>query len=691
MPRRVTLVLAGALAAAVTPTAAQAADTYTVDPGAAAGCSAAKVCQTLTAAGAAVAAGDTIDVTAGTYKEAGKVTVTKANVTIKGTPGKTTIYPAASAAAGDPTISLAQGGVLDGITVATATNAGPAVLVTGRDTVFRNGAILRISPSTQDAAAYAVDAGVAAGTSTIQSATIINGPAGQTTGAAAAVQGNATSTLAVSDTFVLSGAGSGPALALTGNDKTAGGEAVPNTVTRATLVAQRPASDALTITSGASDAVKKALTLDSVALLPGSSGAGLRASSVAGAPLPTPLDTAGDIKVTATHVTIAGGAKPFVVSALATGTPAAGSIAVTFDRSIVHGAEQGTVASFTPTVPVPALGGTANAAAVTVSTSDTTQNAVGGAGDKATVAVTGKTTTPDAQLFVNLAKLDTHLRQDAPVIDKGGAAVAGESDKDVDGQPRVNGAASDLGADEFVNRAPVAAATVTPTTVAPDTDVSFDATKSSDPEAGAGGGIVTYRWNFGDGTIVDTATPTTAHRYATAGSYTPKMAVLDNAGAISDILTLPVVTVRDATAPAVSLTTPKAGQAFRVFVRKRIKRASGKARTVTSLDPKRLAKVAFTGKASDASGLASVQLSIRRVSVAKAAATACVYLDGKTTFRSASCKKPVFFLVRQAGGAFTYKLKRTLKAKAGLYEVTARATDAGGLVTTTAPVRFRLK
>jgi PKD repeat protein len=693
MPRRVTLVLAGALVAA-TPAAAQAAETYTVDGSAAAGCSAAKVCKTLTAAVAAVAAGDTIVVQPGTYKEPGKVTVTKANVTIQGTAGKTAILPVASAAAGDPTISLAQGGVLDGLTIATAANAGPAVLVTGRDTVFRNGAILRIGASTEDTAAYAVDAGVAAGTSTIQSATIINGPPGQTNKTAAAVQGNATSTLAISDAFVLSGPGNGPALALTGNDKTAGGEAISNAVVRTTLVAQRAAADALTFTSGATSTVKKALALDSAALLPGTSGAGLRAESLANA-LGTPTDTAGDLKVVASHVTIAGGDKPFVVAAGSGGQTAVGNVDVTFDRSIVHGANQGTVSSFTPAaplpIPLPLPTGTANTAKVVVSNSDTTQNAVGAAGGKATVAVPGKTTTPDAALFVDLPKLNVHLRQDAPVIDKGGPAIAGESDKDADGQPRVNGAASDLGADEFVNRPPVAAATVSPAVGTPDTDIAFDASKAADPEAGAGGGIVTYRWNFGDGTIVDTATPTTSHRYAKPGSYTPKMLVIDNLGTASDVLVLPVVAIRDATAPVVALTSPTSGKVFTVFVKRTTKTASGKQRKVTKLDPKRVAKVRFAGKATDANGIASVELSIRRVSTAKAAATSCVFLDGKTTFRSRSCAKPLFFVVKQTAGSFSYRLKSTLKPKAGLYEVSVRATDGGGLAATSKPVRFRLK
>ncbi|MCW2958202.1 MAG: hypothetical protein JWP18_1005 [Solirubrobacterales bacterium] len=691
MPRRVTLSLVGAaVGVATSSAAAQAAETYTVNAAAAPGC-AAKVCKTVTDAVAAVANGDTIVVAPGTYKEAGTITLARTGVTIRGTAGKTTILPAASAAAGDPTISLAQGSVLDGVAIATATNAGPAVLVAGRDVTVQSSIILRIAPSTQDAPALAVGAGVPGGTTTVTRTTIINGPPGQTAGAEPAVRGNATSTLALSDAFVLSGPGTGPAVGLSGNDKSGAGVPVANTIVRSALVAQRAAADALTVTSAAADAVKKAVALDSSSLLPGSSAAGLRVATLAG--LFPAQDVAGDVKVTADHVTVAGGAKPFAVSAASSGATPAGNVEVSFDRSIVHGSEQGTVTSFTPAggIALPLVTGSANTATIVVSNSDTTQNAVGGEGDRATVAVPGKTTTPDAQLFANLAKLDVHLRQDAPVIDKGGPAAAGTSATDIDGQPRQTGAATDLGADEFLNRAPVAAGTATPSRVAPGAAVTFDGSGSTDPEAASGGGIATYRWAFGDGATQATTTPTTTHAYAKPGRYDATLTVVDAGGVTGAAASIPTVVVVDATAPVVKLTVPKANQAFKVFVTRKVVRG-GRTVPVTTLDKRRLTKVLFKGTATDESGIGLVALSIRRVSVAKtkSSATACVYLDGKVTFKTVSCKKPVFFLVPQKAGAFSYRLKSTLQPRAGLYELALRAIDTGGNPSGTVTARFRL-
>ncbi|MCW2998502.1 MAG: hypothetical protein JWN65_2051 [Solirubrobacterales bacterium] len=693
MSRRVSLVLlATVVGAGATPVAAQAADTYTVDASAAAGCSAAKVCKTVLAAVGAVADGDTIIVKPGTYQETGRIALTKKNVLIRGTVGKTTIFPAAGATAGDPTITLIQGNVLDGITVATAANAGPAVLVTGRDTTVKNGAILRLSASTVDAAAYAVDATVAAGTSTLQATTIINGPAGATTQTQPAVLGNGTSTLAITDSLVLSGPGNGPAVALTGNDKNGDSSPIANTITRSTLVAQKPAGDALTITSAANDALKKAVTLDSSALLAGTSGAGLHVATLAGT-LPG-QDTAGDVKVVARHVTVAGGDKPFVVSAASSGATAAGNVDVTFDRSIVHGKGQGTVSSFTPALPIPLLAGSANTARVIVSTSDTTQNAVGAPADNATITVPGKTTTPDDQLFVNLAKRNVHLRATAPVIDKGGPAVAGESTTDIDSQPRVTGAASDLGADEFLNLRPTASAVATPVTAKQGHTVTFDGSRSTDPEAASGGGIAKYRWVFGDGSTQETTTPTVAHSYSQLGLYNATLTVVDTGGAVSATAAIPTVAVTDGTAPVVKLTAPTKRQVFRIFTLRKFKKGKTTV-TTTTLDRKRLAQVLFAGTVTDTSPLKSVELSIRRVSAtktkARTAATTCVYLDGKTTFKTSSCKKPVFFVVRQKGGVFTYRLRSALKPKAGLYEVAVRATDAGGTVSKPVTVRFTLK
>jgi DNA-binding beta-propeller fold protein YncE len=56
--------------------------------------------------------------------------------------------------------------------------------------------------------------------------------------------------------------------------------------------------------------------------------------------------------------------------------------------------------------------------------------------------------------------------------------------------------------------------------------ILFDASNSVSPV----GTIVTYGWNFGDGTIVNTDTPTITHTYAAQGSFDVTLTVVNSAG-----------------------------------------------------------------------------------------------------------------------------------------------------------------
>jgi glucose/arabinose dehydrogenase/PKD repeat protein len=76
------------------------------------------------------------------------------------------------------------------------------------------------------------------------------------------------------------------------------------------------------------------------------------------------------------------------------------------------------------------------------------------------------------------------------------------------------------------NRRPRAVADASPSYGALPLDVSFDASESSDPD----GDILTYEWDFGDGSPPD-AGATVTHRYETAGTYTATLEATDPAGA----------------------------------------------------------------------------------------------------------------------------------------------------------------
>jgi|Deesub1362A_J573_1020465.scaffolds.fasta_scaffold06767_4 hypothetical protein len=81
---------------------------------------------------------------------------------------------------------------------------------------------------------------------------------------------------------------------------------------------------------------------------------------------------------------------------------------------------------------------------------------------------------------------------------------------------------------------PKALASVTPTIIYEGESVSFSAAGSFDPD----GSIVTYAWDFGDGS---TATQTTVtHTYSASGNYTVMLTVKDNDG-LSDTTTASII------------------------------------------------------------------------------------------------------------------------------------------------------
>jgi PKD repeat protein len=93
------------------------------------------------------------------------------------------------------------------------------------------------------------------------------------------------------------------------------------------------------------------------------------------------------------------------------------------------------------------------------------------------------------------------------------------------------------------NQSPMAAMTATPTSGTAPLNVAFDGNGSTD----ADGSIVSYTWNFGDGT---TATGiTTNHTYVAPGSFLARLTVADNLGAISSITTTIQVTANLPVAP----------------------------------------------------------------------------------------------------------------------------------------------
>lgn len=691
---------AGVLLAVGLPAAAQAA-TLTVDPGAPAGCDAANACKTVADALGKAAAGDTVTVNDGTYNEA-PLTLAAAGVTLKATnAGRAVIV--GQGTGGAATLSLTGADAsLDGLVLATGGTGGPVLSVRAPGAKVARSSLGRIGATT-DQPALAVDdsgAGFTAGATTVTASAVVELPTLGSAGTAPAVQGGTRSSLVVEDSLVISGAQSGPAVALAGSDQT-GGTPVPNRLTRGSFSAAAGDQDAVSFTSASNSTANKSLVVDSAALLPGPQGAGLHVESLAGQLAATPT-TSGSLTATLHHITIAGGARPFEALANATG---AGNVTVTADRSILHGAGPSTVTS-KPGTTVPLTGTVlvpANQATVTETDSDATDTTTDTAAAKTTV--TGGQKSADTAIFAAPGKADPHVLPTAPVIDKGGPVPSGQSDKDFEGEAR--GATTDIGADEYMNLPPVARLAVDKETAKVGEPVSFDLSGSVDP--GAGGMVTAYAIDPGDGSGTLTGGAKASHAYTAPGTYTVVGLVSDGPGQVA--ITSASVTVTDAgTPPTLAISGPANGSSLKLFktkvTRKTLKpaKAGGPKRRRTTTTRK-LNKITLSGTASDPSGLRSVELSLRRVSTTgkllkaktvkvtklRQAGGSCTYLDAaKRTFVGSFCSKPLFFVVAaKPDGSFAYTLKGT-KYRAGTYTLTARATDVAGNVSTPVTTTFKL-
>lgn len=73
---------------------------------------------------------------------------------------------------------------------------------------------------------------------------------------------------------------------------------------------------------------------------------------------------------------------------------------------------------------------------------------------------------------------------------------------------------------------PVASFTYSPEAPIGDDTVTFNVSESYDPD----GYIVSYKWDFGDGTIVTETDPITTHTYDKAGFHSVRLTVTDNNG-----------------------------------------------------------------------------------------------------------------------------------------------------------------
>jgi hypothetical protein len=176
--------------------------------------------------------------------------------------------------------------------------------------------------------------------------------------------------------------------------------------------------------------------------------------------------------------------------------------------------------------------------------------------------------------------------------------------------------------------------------------VTLDASGSTDPESGVGGGVTGYHFAFGDGTTADSATPTVTHAYAKPGSYAATVAVTDAQGLTGSPGAPAQVQVVDGLAPRARIISPRNGKKLR-----------------------RRGPIRFTGSAADDTAVAAVRLTLQRIGT----------------------KKLTKIKVRVQQGIWSYKVEKSLKLKRGRYELKAYAFDTTGNVSKAAHIRFALE
>ena len=393
--------------------------------------------------------------------------------------------------------------------------------------------------------------------------------------------------------------------------------------------------------------------------------------SVTSPPGLLPLSTSpDDVDLRLRHVTVAGPDGALGISLDASQTnyvgDAKGNMAATVENSIVDGNSQTKSRAAS-------VGVSANTATIAFTAENLADPVDGDAG--------GPPDADAATLFWSPKDYVFLLRQTATAaIDKGTTdAGAGEPANDVYGDPRKSGAATDLGADEWVNLVPAAEFSANPEQGTVGQKVTFTAT-SKDPEAGFGGGITQYYWDFGDGEFAKTTTPVVEHTYTKEGDKFVRLAVEDNTGAISEPKSLKFVVhpVKDAAAPAVHILQPKAGQRLRL----RGKRPRPGAR-------RRPLQLTVLGGVTDATGIKQVDVALRLVERRRGARPRggmCEFYNGSRRFRKRDCDEPVWLKVSRTNNVWRFRSRKGYRLPPGRYQLRARGTDIVGNVSSASEI-----
>jgi DNA-binding beta-propeller fold protein YncE len=271
------------------------------------------------------------------------------------------------------------------------------------------------------------------------------------------------------------------------------------------------------------------------------------------------------------------------------------------------------------------------------------------------------------------------------------------------------------------DQTPTASFTDAPATAGSAT--TFDASASA---ASPGHSVVSYDWNFGDGSSEETTSPSTSHVYATANTYTVTLTVTDSAGCSTEPIftgqtsscngssnaqdTAKVVVPSGNLNLKVSLGNPKLLQ-FKLFGRgstspTRVKLTLSDVRESATKwrEGKSLARISSSSKqppigtrfSFDLSQTASVTFTFFQSLPGRRVAKRCVALSHHNAHAHRCLRSVLAGTLKLAAGAgvdtlhFSGRLSRHKRLSPGNYTLVLSATSASGVHATTTALHFTI-
>jgi hypothetical protein len=195
--------------------------------------------------------------------------------------------------------------------------------------------------------------------------------------------------------------------------------------------------------------------------------------------------------------------------------------------------------------------------------------------------------------------------------------------------------------------------------------VLFNASTSS-----GAGPLVSYSFDYGDGSFATTYQPLTMHAYRSVGTYQARVVVTDALGrsAVSAAVRLDV---RDGIPPTVRIDRPRANGLVHLGGRGRL----------------------FSGRVSDVSGVRRVELAMSLLSArgarARSAAAKCAWYNGVRSLRVRSCASPLFFRAQLSRGRWRFMIPSGARIPLGAYSLRVRALDRAGNRSSILSLRLR--